>query len=228
VAGLRVLVGSPHGSYQVLLWRAERLLSERLKGQSLEQIRAEFEKGGAEKVEEWGEESDVHVLRYRIQRNVMKSSVGRSHDLLVQIWQHKSGAPLMRPVLLVRFDAPFKSVAARRDYPKGTVLDRVFGIYDLIGEAKKKPWLESIEINAGRVGFFSSPGGYGFQVFVKLTNEKSGEASEEHTVGFMVCSGLEPTDLQRVTGGAFVARDILRTDVFFDALREHGYPAAFD
>ena len=224
VAGLRVLVGNPHGSYQVLLWRAERFLSDRLKGEGLEQIRAEFEKAGAEKVAEWGDESVDHTLRYRIQKNVMKSRVGRSYDLLVEFSCFKNGQVDMRPVLLVRFDAPFSTVAARRDYQKGTLLDRVFGIHDLIGEAKKKPWLESIEINAGRVGYFSSPGGYGFQVIVKLTNGRSGAASEEHSAEFMVCSGLEPTDMQRVTGGAFVARDTLRSDVFFDT---RGLPVVF-
>jgi hypothetical protein len=235
VDGLRALAAHPHGSYQVLLWRAHRFLHEHFKDPKFEAVLAELDAGGAKRIQEWGERenSQIHVVRYFLKSEVIKSHDGRSHDFIVEV-SHYRGArdfTTLEPSILVKFGFPFSQAAAKRDYPHGTVLDRVFGIQGLISFAKETPRLESIEVQYREIGSASTPGmGEGFYITVELTDPAGHGKWISQSAGYMVCSGLEPLGSfwqQLKPLDLHVAEDTLIPGASFGDSDEKGYPDTF-
>lgn len=236
VEGLRVLAEQKDASFQVLLWRADQYLGEQFRDTSFETVKAVLDAAGAEQLEEWGEEdqSAQHLVRYVVKKGVFKSHVGRRHDLLVELRHfRKSNVTSVNAVLLVEFGLDFKKVAAGRDYPRGTVLDRIFGIIDLERRAKETPRLDRIEVSFGPIGYASTPGlGHGFHIEVHLSNPTPQGRLNDQRVYYMACSGLEPlgtfsTQKSDKKPEVHVARDVLVPGAALGDLHEHGYPDTF-
>lgn len=198
VEGLRALARHPHGSYQVLLWRADHFLEDRFKDGKFDAVAAEMEAGGAEKIDEWGVEPqwEIRTVRYRVGKSVIKSHDGTSHDLVVAIqYYRKSDFTRVYPLIIVAFGFGFAKAAAKCDYPQGTVLDRVFTIDHLANKVKVTPRLDSIEIRVGVLGYPSNQNfGYGFILDVNLSDPKGKGPLVTQKMTYMCCSDLEPLD----------------------------------
>lgn len=237
VDALRALAARREESYQVLLWRADNYLREHFKNMKLEAITKELDAAGARKISEWGEDptGELHNIRYLVQSHVIKSHVGRQHDLLIELEHYRKPDLLItHSVIRVEFGIPFKKAAAARDYPHGTVLDCVFSIIELERRAKDTPRLDSIEVSYGKIGSVSSPiFGRGFHLDVVLSNPSSRAELYEQSVTYAVCSGLEPLGEFNLPASpprkpeAHVARDILVPDAVPFGEKEHGYPQTF-
>ena len=177
----------------------------------------------------------MHNIRYLVQSQVIKSHAGRQHDLLIELEHYrKPDLMITHSVIRVEFGIPFKKAAAARDYPHGTVLDRVFGIIDLERRAKETPRLDSIEVSFGKIESVSSPTfGRGFHLDVTLSNPSPRAELYEQSVYYSVCCGLEPLGEFNLPGSpprkpeVHVARDILVPDAVPFGEKEHGYPKTF-
>lgn len=126
VAGLRMLAADSHGSYQVLLWRSDRFLREHFKDAKFDTVLKELDSEGAKRIEEWGERDDaeIHVVRFLLQSDVIRSRDGHSHDFIVGITHYRAAnLTTLEPSILVKFGFSFSKAAAMRDYHTGTVLD---------------------------------------------------------------------------------------------------------
>jgi hypothetical protein len=243
VEGLRALAAQRDVSFQVFLWRAYHYLNEQFRDVPFERIKTTMDNSGAKQLEEWGEEPDSerHGLRYAIQDNVLQSRVGRTHTCIVELQHYrKPNVTQVVPSIRVEFASDFKATAAKRDYPKGTVLDRVFGLRDLERRAKDTPRLDTIEVSYGPIGYLSTPGlGHGFHLDVSLSNPSPRGRLRGQRISYMACSGLDPlgtfyTHLAPPAGSAVglkpavhVARDTLVAGAPLGGEHERGYPDTF-
>jgi hypothetical protein len=223
-------------SYQVFLWRAYHYLNEQFRDAPFDQIKATMDKSGAKQIEEWGEDPDAesHVVRYAIEDNLLKSRVGRTHTCILELQHYRNpNVTRVEASIVVEFASDFKAVAAKRDYAKGTVLDRVFGLHDLERRAKDTPRLDRIEISYGPIGYISTPGlGHGFHLEVSLSNPSPRGRLSDQRVYYMACSGLDPlgsfyTQTEKSKPAVHVARDTLVPGAALGGERERGYPNTF-
>jgi hypothetical protein len=240
VDGVRALASRKGESFQVFLWRAQHYLDDVFRTTSFEEIRSILEKHGAKQIQEWGtqEGSDLHVVRYAVLERVIKSRVGKAYTCVIEV-RHAPKAPVANQiqtsvVILSEFGIDFKAAAAQRDFPKGTVLDRVFGLIDLEKRAKETSRLETIEISYGEIGYLSTRGlGMGFHLEVAQSNPTSHGHLADQTVYYMACSGLDPlgglnvSDQNKAKARIHVARDTLIPGAALEDLHEHGYPDTF-
>ena len=234
VEGLRALAAQRDGSYQVFLWRADAYLKAQFREASFADIKKALEDGGAEKLVEGGEEPEAerHLARYRIQKNVIRSRLGKSRDCILEVtYFRKEKATKFELSIEVEYGLPFKEAAARRDYAKGTVLDRIFGLSDLEQSAKETPYLEKIEIRYGPIVFINSPSpGSGFFLEVSMSNPEARGRLADQRIYYMACSGLDPVRRALSEEGkpfVQVARDILIPGACYGSFRERGYENAF-
>ena len=191
--------------------------------------------GGAKRIQEWGqgENSQSHVARYLLKSDVIKSHDGRSHDFMVEVSHYHAARDFttLEPSILVKFGFSFSQAAARRDYPHGTVLDRVFGIQGLVSCAKETPRLESIEVQYCEIGSASTPGmGEGLYITVELTDPAGHGKWINQSASYMACSGLEPLGsfYQKLQPfDVHVAEDTLIPGASFGDAHEKGYPDTF-
>jgi hypothetical protein len=236
VEGIRVLAAQRDGSYQVFLWRAQHYLEDQFRDTPFEKIKSTLEGAGAKQIEEWGtdENSYAHVVRYSIQENLLKSRIGRWSRCVIEL-RHapKASVTFAQVSILAEFGMKFKTAAARRDFPKGTVLDRVFGLVDLEQRARETPRLDTIEVSYGQIGYISTPDlGNGFHLKVALSNPFAHGGLRDQRVYYMACSDLDPLGAinrggpdQKAT--VHVARDALVPGAVLSGLLEHGYPETF-
>jgi len=149
VDGLRALARQQEFSYQVFLWRADSYLSEEFAKMTFEQITTTLKKSGASKFNEYDIlENDAHRVLYSIKLDVIKSTVAREASCIVELTHfRKSNVTSVSVSILLKFGKDFNTVASQRDFPKGTVLDRIFGLQDLTKRAKETSQLDSIEVS---------------------------------------------------------------------------------
>jgi hypothetical protein len=234
VDGVRALAKQRNASYQVFLWRAQHYLEEQCRDKSFEEIKAFLEAAGATQIGET-DDANTHTVRYAVQKKVIRSRVGRSHTCIIELNEAPKAKQVWVQVsIMVEFGLDFKTAARRRDYAKGTVLDRVFGLIDLERRARETPRLDSIEVSYGLIGYISSPDwGNGFHLAVYMSNPSPrGKLNSQHLY-YMAVSGLDPlgpwsnrVDLDKAT--IHVARDTLVPGVLFaDHFPEHRYPPTF-
>ena len=234
VEGLRALANQHDASYQVFLWRADAYLHDQFRNATIDQIATTLTKLGATKIAEWGTDpkSEEHVERFSVLKNVIKSKVGHSRTCIVELDQWRdSKEPSITVSILADFGQLFKIVAAHRDYPDGTVLDRIFGLRELELCAKDTPQLDSIEVSFGPIGFISDPKtGDGFTLDVKMTNPFPRGRLKAQSAAYMVYSGLEPVGWfpNYKENIVHVARDtLLPADGSGFDCQERGHPPTF-
>lgn len=214
VEGIRALAANPHGSYQVLLWRSYRFLREHFKDAKFDSVLKEFDVSGAKRIEEWGERDDaeIHVVRYLLKSDVIRSHDGRSHDLIVAVTYYRaSNLTTLEPSILVKFGLSFSKAAAMRDYQIGSVLDRVFENADLRQRARVTSRLASIEAGFSEIVWPSSSAkGYGFDLDVKLSDPTLRSKLIDQSASYIAYSGLEPLSADgEFHPEIFVPRDVL-------------------
>jgi len=195
--GLQRALGE--GTPERMLWRAYHVLRAGCLARDWSRVADALSRQNLRLIEIYEPHDRAKFVRFLVQPSAYVNAAGDRHDLFFWVQSiRKDNGWVVREIyvgLLVKFDAPFKPLAATDRYPRGSVLARFFELDDLQKLAMVYPLLEEIELTYGRIRLKGSDGApAGFHVNAGfLMDAKAGGRGVTCTAE----SGLDPREIRR-------------------------------
>ena len=202
---------------QRMVWRAWHAVRVGCLGREWSRVESALQLQGFQLKERY--EPDVRwnskYERYVAKPAAYVNGAGDKHDLFFWVHAVRRGEPwVVREVyvgLHVTFDAPFKELAERERYPRGSVPARFFGLSEVKKLAAAFPILEEMELTYGRIrdkDAETDPAGFHLNAgFATAAEGKAGGRGIYYTVE----SGLDPRETKtgRLVWEGFTSSDAL-------------------
>jgi hypothetical protein len=195
----RLLEASLQRDPQKMVWRAYHILRLGCLAREWSRVERSLVDQGYRFHEIYEPDDRVKFVRYIAIRGAYANESGDSHDLFFWVQSVRTNSSwVVREVyagLHVKFEAPFKQLAATDRYPRDSVLGRFFALEELQKLAIVFPVLEEIEFTYGRIRLKNAEGApAGFHV-------NAGFAMDAKAGGRGICytaeSGLDPREARR-------------------------------
>ena len=198
------------------VWRVWHLLRRGCLAREESRLADALARQGFRLIEIYEPHERSKFVRYLARAGAFVNGAGDRHDLFfwVQSTRREDGSWIVREVycgLHVKFDSPFKQLAAQERYPRGSVLGRFFEMPEIQKVAAVFPQLEEIELSYGRIRdreSESAPAGFHVNAGFALTGEGKGGGRGIYCTAE---SGLDPRETRRgkLAWEGFVPADTL-------------------
>lgn len=136
---------------QRMVWRAYHTLRVGCLARPWSRVSDALSRQGFRLIEIFEPHERSKFVRFVAQTAAWSSAAGDRHDLFFWV---RSSNNVVREVyvgLVVRFEAPFRQLAAIERYPRGSVLARFFALPELAKVAIVFPQVEEVEFTYGRI-----------------------------------------------------------------------------
>ena len=183
---------------QRLIWRAYHAIRERCLARDWKIVAANLDRQGFRLQEMYEPHERSKFVRFTARAVAYVNGAGDKHDLFFWIHAVPRGEErwMVREVyvgLHAAFDAPFKTLAERDAYPRGSVMAQFFELPEVKKLATVFPILEEIELTYGRIREKDSetvPAGFHLNAgFVTAKGERGGRG-----LYYTAESGLDPRE----------------------------------
>jgi hypothetical protein len=185
---------------QKMVWRSYHALRVGCLARPWSRVSDALSRQGFRLIEIFEPHERSKFVRFLARSGAWTSAMGDRHDLFfwVRSARNAAGVWTVREVyvgLVVKFEAPFKQLAAADRYPRGSVLARFFELPELAKLAIVFPTVEEVEFSYGRIRDKDADGAAaGFHVNAGFVMEgKAGGRAIYYTAE----AGLDPRELRR-------------------------------
>ena len=192
---------------QKMVWRAYHALRVGCMARPMSRVSDALSRQGFRLIEIFEPHERSKFVRFLAQPAAWTSAAGDRHDLFFWVRSSKNVVREVYVGLTVKFEAPFKQIAAIERYPRNSVLARFFAMPELAKLAVVFPQVEEVEFTYGRIRDKEGDGaGAGFHVnagFV-MDGKAGGRA-----IYYAAEAGLDPRETRRgrLDWAGFVSSD---------------------
>lgn len=194
---------------QKLVWRAYHALRVGCLARPWSRVSDALSRQGFRLIEIFEPHERSKFVRFLAQSAAWTSPAGDRHDLFFWVRSSKNVVREVYVGLVVKFEAPFKQLAATERYPRGSVLARFFELPELARLAIVFPVVEEIEFSYGRIRDKAADGAAaGFHVNAGFVMEgKAGGRAIYYTAE----AGLDPRETRRgrLDWAGFASSDLI-------------------
>jgi len=196
---------------QRLVWRAYHGLRVGSLARPWSRVSDALTRQGFRLIEIYEPHERSKYVRFLAQAGAWTNGAGDRHDLF--FWVRCGGKPwTVREVyvgLVVKFEAPFKQLAAVERYPRGSVLARFFELPELAKTAVVFPFVEELEFSYGRIrdkGLDGAAAGFHVNAGFVMEGKAGGRA-----IYYTAEAGLDPRETQRgrLDWDGFISSDLV-------------------
>jgi hypothetical protein len=184
---------------QRMVWRAWHALRAGCLAREANRVQDALTRQGFRLIEIYEPDERTKFVRFVARNSAYVNGAGDRHDLFFWVQSvRKSTSWVVREVyvgLHVKFEAPFKQLAARDRYPRDSVLGRFFELEELQTLAIVFPVLEEIEFTYGRIrlkGADGAPAGFVINAGFVMEGKAGGRG-----ICYTAESGLDPRETRR-------------------------------
>ncbi len=207
VHGLQETLRSTNTSYQVLLREMSHVVEPQCVGKPWKNVSNELMRQGLRIIDQW-ENGDVINCHYLIKTNAFRTASKYSFDLYLMLTAGKLDReiPTKKPGCIVGAQAvfvsnvhlPFSELVAQSRFPKGTVLDRVLTLPEIVNNGAKWPLVRRIYLSYGSLSVDRHQ--YEESGFIVVVEFESAALNNLRSKNIKVAvkSGLDPFQLKNV------------------------------